>query len=75
VNIGIKTCKDPSFVLIYGLCGVENCTEVSIETVHEAFEERKLLTTKYCKLMVGMEVLWPLKDVSLNDELVVTMLD
>lgn len=46
---------------------------VSIETMHETFEEQKLfcptLTTKYCGSMVGMEVLWPFKDVSLNEEL------
>jgi len=52
---------------------------VSFETVHEVFEEQKLFCptpkTKYCKLVVGMEVFWPFKDVSLNDELVVTMLN
>jgi hypothetical protein len=39
VKIGIGTCKNSSLVLIYGSCGVENCLVVSIEIVHEAFEE------------------------------------
>jgi hypothetical protein len=60
VKIGIGMCRDPSFVSIHGPCGVENCTVVSIETMHEAFEEKKLfylaLTIRCCKLMVGMEV-------------------
>jgi hypothetical protein len=40
VKIGIRTCRNPSFVLIYGLCGMENCMVVSIEIMHEAFKER-----------------------------------
>ncbi len=60
MKIGIGTCKDSSLVLIHVPWGVENCLVVSIETVHEAFEEQKLfcptLTTKYYTLMVGMEV-------------------
>ncbi len=60
VKIGIGTWRDPSFVWIYGPCGVENCMVVSIETMHEAFKEKKLfclaLTTRCCKLVVGMEV-------------------
>ncbi len=60
VKIGIGTCKDSSLVLIYGSCGVEDCLVVSIEIVHEAFEEQKLFcptpTTKYYRSMVGMEV-------------------
>jgi hypothetical protein len=50
---------------------------VSIGTVHEAFKERKLFclapTTRYCMSIVGMEVFWPFKDITLNDELIVTM--
>jgi hypothetical protein len=72
-------CRDPSLVLIYCLCGVENYLVVSIEVVHEAFEEWKLVCptpiTRYCRLTIRMEVFWPLKDISLNDELVVTMFD
>jgi hypothetical protein len=52
---------------------------VSIETLHEAFKEWKLFypipTTKHCKSTVGMEVFWHFKDVLLNDELVVMVLD
>jgi hypothetical protein len=59
------------------MCGVENCMVVSIGTVHEAFKERKLFclapTTRYCMSIVGMEVFWPFKDITLNDELIVTM--
>jgi hypothetical protein len=77
VKIAIETCKDPSLVLIYGSCGVENCMVVSIETVHDAFEERKLFclapTTTCCGLAIGMMVFWPSKDLSLNDELVIKM--
>ncbi len=50
---------------------------VSIETVHDAFEERKLFclapTTTCCGLAIGMMVFWPSKDLSLNDELVIKM--
>ncbi len=49
------------------------------ETMHEAFKEQKLFcptpTTRYYGSMVGMEVFWPFKDLSLNDELDITMLD
>ncbi len=52
---------------------------VSIETVHEAFEEQKLFCptsiARYCRSTVGMEVFWPFKDVSLNVELVVIVFD
>ncbi len=46
---------------------------VSIEIVFEAFEHRKLFcvvpTMRYNKLVVGMEVFWPFKDLSImNDE-------
>ncbi len=79
MKIGIGMCRDPSFVLIYGQFGVENCMVVLIETVHEAFKERKLFcpapTTKYCRSTIRMEVLWSFKDLSLNDELVVTVFD
>jgi hypothetical protein len=79
VKISIGMCRYSSLVPIYGLCGVENCMVVSIETMHEAFKERKLFclapTTRYCESMVGMEVFWPFKDLSLNDELVITVLD
>jgi hypothetical protein len=52
---------------------------VSIETMHEAFEEQKLFClapiARYCGSMVGMASFWPFKDLSLNDQLVITVLD
>jgi hypothetical protein len=79
MKIGIRMCKDPSLVSIYGLCGVENCMVVLIETMHEAFEKWKLFClvsiAKYCGSIVGIEVFWPFKDLLLNYELVITMLD
>jgi hypothetical protein len=45
---------------------------VLIEIVHKAFEHQKLFclvpTMRYCELAVGMEVFWPFKDLSMNDE-------
>ncbi len=38
VKIGIKMCRDPSVVPIYGPCGVENCRVVLIEFVNEDYE-------------------------------------
>jgi len=79
VKIGIGMCRDPSLVLIYGQFGMENCMMVLIETVHEAFKERKLFcptpTTKYSKSTIRMEVFWSFKDLSLNDELAITVFD
>jgi hypothetical protein len=75
MKIGIKTCKYPSFVLIYGQSGMENCMVLLIEIVHEASKERKLFclapTTRYCRLVIRMEVFWPFKVLLCNDELVV----
>ncbi len=52
---------------------------ILIEIVLEAFEERKLfcsiLTIKYYKSLVGMELFWPFKDLSMNDEVVVKVFD
>lgn len=39
VKIGVEMCRDPSIVLIYGPCGVENCMMVLIEIVHEDCEQ------------------------------------
>jgi hypothetical protein len=39
VKIGVKTCRDPSILRIYGPCGVENCIMVLIETIHEDCEQ------------------------------------
>ncbi len=79
VKIGIETWRDPTLVPIYGLCKVENCMVVSSETVHEALEEQKLFclapTTRYCGSMIRMEVFWPFKDLLLNDELAIMVLD
>ncbi len=76
MKIGIGTCKDSSLVPIYGPCGVDNYLVVSITIVHGAFKDRKLFcptpTTRYCGWNGGF---WALKDVSLNDESDVMMLD
>jgi hypothetical protein len=39
VKIGIGTCRDPSFVLIYVVSRVETCIIVLIVIVFKAFEE------------------------------------
>jgi hypothetical protein len=44
VKIGVKMCRNPSILRIYGTCGVANCILVLIETVHEDCEQRKLLS-------------------------------
>jgi len=79
MKIGIRTCKNPSLVSIYGQCGSENCMVVLIEILHKAFEKWKLFCptsiAKYCGSTVGMEDFWPFKDLSLNDELAIMMLD
>ncbi len=75
VKISFGTCKDPSQVPIYGPCGMENCIVILIETVFEAFEERKLfclvLTMRYYGSSIRMEVFWPFNDLLMNDEVVV----
>jgi peptidyl-tRNA hydrolase len=39
VKIGIGTCRDPSFVMIYVVSSVETCIMVLIVIVFKAFEE------------------------------------
>ncbi len=38
LRICIGMCGDPSVVLIYGTCGMENCIVVLIEVVNEDCE-------------------------------------
>jgi hypothetical protein len=38
VKIGIRTCKDPLIVLVYGPYGVEICKVVLIEAMNEDYE-------------------------------------
>ncbi len=79
VRIGVKTCRELSIVFIYGPCGVENCIVVLIEIVHEDCEQWKLFyivpIVRYYGSMIEMEVFWPCKDLSMNDEVVDTMLE
>jgi hypothetical protein len=42
VKIGVGTCIDPSFILIYATLGVEIYIVVLIEVMFKAFEECKL---------------------------------
>ncbi len=52
---------------------------VLIEIVHEDCEQWKLFyivpIARYCMSMIGMEVFWPCKDLSMKDEVVDTMLE
>jgi hypothetical protein len=61
----LAKCANPSLVSIYGSCGVENCLVVSIETMHEAFKEWKLVCptpiTNYCLMAYGVKTLLILK--------------
>jgi len=79
VKIGVGMCKDLSIVLIYGPCGVDSCIMVLIGIVHEDCEQWKLFyivpTARYCGSTIVMEVFWPCKDLSMNDEVVDTMLE
>jgi hypothetical protein len=63
VKIGFGTCKDPSLI--------PKIVVVWIEGVCDAFEEHKLfilmLATRYFGSIIGMEVLWPLKDLSVDN--------
>jgi hypothetical protein len=72
VRIGIGTCKDLLIVPIYGPCGMENCIVVIIEVVNEDCEQWKLFcpipSVRYYKLEVEIEVFWPYKYLSMNDE-------
>jgi hypothetical protein len=74
VKIGIKTCRDLSIVPIHGPCGMENCIIVLIEIVNENCEQRKLLypipSARYFGSIIRMEVFWPCKYLSMNDEVV-----
>jgi len=42
VQIIIGQCKDPSLVSIYGVSGMENCIIITIISMVEAFEQRRL---------------------------------
>jgi hypothetical protein len=71
VKIGFGTCRDPFFILMYVTFGEETHIVVLIEGVFDTFEERKLfnptLTTRYFGSIVGMEVLRPLKDLFVDN--------
>jgi hypothetical protein len=41
VKIGIKMCRDPLVVPIYGCCGMENCILVLTKVVNEECEQQK----------------------------------
>jgi hypothetical protein len=79
VKIGIGTCRNLSIILIYGPCGMENYIVVLIKAVNEAYEQRKLFcpipSVRYCGSMVGMEIFWPCKYLSMNDEMVKTAIE
>jgi hypothetical protein len=79
VRIGIGTCKNPLVVLIYGPCGMENCIVVLIEVMNEDCEQWKLFclvpSVRYYGSTIGVEVFWPCKYLSMNDEEVMTMKD
>ncbi len=74
MKIGIKMCKDSSIVPIDGPYGLEKCIVVLIEVVNDDCEQWKLLcpipNVKYCRSTVGIEVFWPCKYLSMNDEVV-----
>ncbi len=48
------------------------CIVVLIEIVNEDYEHWKLLcqvlSVRYCKSMMGIEIFWPCKYLSMNDE-------
>jgi hypothetical protein len=71
VKIRIGTCRNPFLIPIYLNLGVETCIVVLIEVVFEAFEEHKpfiwTLVGRYFGSTIGMEVFWPLKDLSTDD--------
>jgi hypothetical protein len=52
VKISIKTCRDLLVVLIYGPCGMDNYIVVSMESMNEDYEQRKLFclvsSARYC---------------------------
>jgi hypothetical protein len=79
VKIGTGTCIILSIVPIYGPYGVENYIVVLIKVVNEDYEQHKLFcpipNVRYCGSMVGMEVFWPNKYFSMNDEMVKTMIE
>jgi hypothetical protein len=56
LKIRIGTSRDPTLVLIYGPCKVENCMVVSSETMHEAFEEQKLFCPTPIAIYYGLTV-------------------
>ncbi len=73
VNIGFGTCKDPSFIPIYVASKGQTYIMVLIEGVFDAFEECKLfilmLIARYLGLVVGMEIVWSLKDLAMENYL------
>jgi hypothetical protein len=79
VKIGTGTCIILSIVPIYGPYGVENYIVVLIKVVNEDYEQHKLFcpipNVRYCGSMVGMEVFGPNKYLSMNDEMVKTMIE
>jgi len=79
VRISIGTCTNLSVVLIYEPYGVENCIVVLIEVVNEDCEQWKLLcpipSVKYYESIVGIDVFWPYKYLSMNDEEVMMVKD
>ncbi len=74
MKIGIETWRDLSIVPIHGPCGVENFIMVLIEIVNEDCEQWKLLypilSVRYFRSIIGMEVFWPCKNLLMNDEVV-----
>jgi hypothetical protein len=78
VKTGIGTCRDLLIIPIYGPCGVENCIVVLIESMNEDCGKWKLffpvLSARYYRSIVGMEVFWPYTYLSMNDEVIETVI-
>jgi hypothetical protein len=79
VKIGFGTCRNPFLIPIYVTLGEKTCIVVLIEGVFDTFEERKLfmlmLDVKHFESIVGMEVFWPLKDLSMDNVVITTKLE
>jgi len=79
VMISIGTCTNPSVVYIYEPYGVENRIMVLTEVVNEDCEQWKLWcpipNVKYYESIVGIDVFWPYKYLSMNDEEVMMVRD
>jgi hypothetical protein len=58
---------------------VENYIVVLIKAMNEDYEQQKLFcpipSVRCCRSMVGMEVFWPYKYLSMNDEMVKTVIE